>query len=220
MVSPCCGTMVSTLYLGFDLENIQSVGFDMDGTLYCEYDFIDQVYSEIVHKESNYLISLNEAETWIKNRWIEKGSSYPFIFGEAHDRFGVDSLERNAFIARALDRYRNFKPAIFLSKEVRVALDFFKENYPIFLISDGNHILQRNKFKSLGLGSWFDEDRVFFTGDFGSSYQKPSIDILSHISLSCAPENVLYFGDRKFDEDFCDAAGFKFEKVYIMKQAI
>lgn len=220
MVLPCCGTMVSTLFLKFDLENIQSVGFDMDGTLYREYDFIDQAYSEIALKESVCLTSLSETETWIKNRWIEKGSSYPFIFGEAHDRFGVDSLERNAFIARALDRYRNFKPAIFLSKEVRMALDFFKENYPIFLISDGNHLLQRNKFKSLGLGSWFDEDQVFFTGDFGPTYQKPSINILSHISLSCAPENVLYFGDRKFDEDFCVAAGFRFQKVNLMEQVI
>jgi FMN phosphatase YigB (HAD superfamily) len=210
--------MVSTLFQKFDLENIQGVGFDMDGTLYREYDFIDQVYSEIAQKESICLTSSNDAETWIKNRWIEKGSSYPFIFGEVHDRFGVDSLERNAFISRALDRYRNFMPTIFLSKEVRVALDFFKENYPIFLISDGNHLLQRNKFKSLGLGSWFDKDQVFFTGDFGPTYQKPSTNILSHITLSCAPENILYFGDRKFDEDFCVAAGFRFQMVNIMEQ--
>jgi len=67
--------------------NLKAIGFDLDGTLYNEYDFVQQVYREIVR---GLKLPAGEGAAVLKfmeERWLEKGSSYPYIFQETLELF-------------------------------------------------------------------------------------------------------------------------------------
>ena len=76
----------------FEWKNIKSVGFDIDGTLYDEFDFIDQVYEEISEIFKDYVINIKEIKIKLLHIWLEKGSSYPYIFKEIVDELIIDSI--------------------------------------------------------------------------------------------------------------------------------
>jgi FMN phosphatase YigB (HAD superfamily) len=199
---------MKSLFNKVDWNDILYVGFDMDGTLYAEYDFIRKVYSEI-----SKLLGPNSLNYMI-GRWLEKGSSYPFIFSEAYDLYNVSKRNKEAFINRALNIFRNFDPNIRLKKEVKEMLMYFKKNYEIFLITDGNIELQRKKFTSLGLEVFFSQKNTFFTGVNSKVFAKPSPESLKFLSIN--PEQSIFFGDRDVDREFSVNCKMQFQKVQVM----
>lgn len=196
-------------------EKYSVIGFDMDGTLYDEKLFIEQVYQKIARHFANFLtVNLyNEIYGWLLNRWIEKGSSYPYIFSEAMEKFiGVSNP---TIIQDCLNIYRNLKPNLSLNNNIKELLNnLLEQKKEIFLITDGNSRLQRAKFESLQLGKWFELSNVVFTGDFGSDFYKPNLRCLDHLP-KFKKDNlpVLYLGDRDLDQEFAVSAKFDFLKV-------
>lgn len=189
-------------------DNYKIIGFDLDGTLYKEKEFIQQVYKEI----SKYLATLTEKPMqdiyfYMLGRWIEKGSSYPFIYEETIQQFGI--LNKGEIIKKCLQIYRNFSPNLRLSKNVAKILDIISKEKLIFLVTDGNAVLQRKKFHSLQLQRWFSEENTIFTGELGIKYYKPSVEALKYIRIThIKPKNVLFIGDRNIDVEFAKNAGF------------
>lgn len=215
--------MLNSLFPDIPWSRIKCVGFDLDGTLYDEFEFIRQVYAAIIRKEEKYFPDATPPYTFMLERWLEKGSTYPHIFEEVFDRHAVSrGTAREAFVGRALTRYRNDAPNLTLPERNRFLLETFSDHFDLFLISDGPSVLQRNKFKSLGLGEVFPESRVHFTGDHGKSHYKPLPAAYYHLAEKekwpYQPEEILYFGDRDVDEAFCNNLGIRFQKVYNMVQ--
>ncbi|KUO70136.1 MAG: hypothetical protein APF81_00365 [Desulfosporosinus sp. BRH_c37] len=212
--------MLKSLFPNIQWEQIEVIGFDLDGTLYDELDFIIQVYRPI-----SKLLALNskryenEAYNWIIYRWLEKGSSYPCIFDEFLTSHGVsEEIIRQEIIEKCLILYREFRPVIYLDARVRTLLDYFHGQFQLFIVTDGNFRLQMAKFKALGLARWFDLENVIVSGKFGINYQKPAtlmakeINVLRHHSV----ERVAYLGDREIDREFSAKLGFQFEKVHCL----
>lgn len=202
-------------------DQIEAVGFDMDGTLYDEYDFIQQVYRPI----SEFLAQLCNAEKEtiyhrMITRWREKGSSYPYIFGEILDHYGVSEHRRKEIISRCLCLFRNFNPELILPSHVEKLLIEIRNKFPVFLVTDGQVKLQMNKIRSLGLNRHFDEQNIGITGSLGRGYEKPSCKILKQISVldNIDPTSVVYFGDRMVDKLFSEQAGFHFVHVHCMRK--
>jgi len=194
-------------------KNIEYIGFDMDGTLYDEFEFISQVYKEI-SKITGY-----ESYQFMCNRWIEKGSSYNKIFDETYDMYGLDlEYTKEEFINKGLEIFRNFSPNISLSTRVKHLLTFYKQNYQIFLISDGNPLLQKKKFFSLGLENFFNDSDVVFTGSYSQDHYKPNTKSIELLDIDTT--KTLFFGDRDIDEIFAKNVGLKFVKVYNMVEII
>lgn len=190
------------------------MGFDLDGTLYDEFDFIDQAYTEIGTQCGALLRDRQQAIHWMRERWIQKGSSYPRIFDEAFDHFGLDPDQKPRFVNAALQIFRSFNPSLRLPARSRQLLDSVARRYLLFLISDGGPLLQRRKFASLGLAHWFDEERCVFTGELGADAHKPSTAAMDRLSLPCPPRQCVFFGDRDLDAGFANRAGMSFIKVY------
>lgn len=205
--------MLNALYKNIDWSNIETIGFDMDGTLYDEYDFIVEAYEEI----DNKLINNQSILTYMKNRWLEKGSSYAHIFEEAYDlkRF---KIQKEEFITQALEIFRACIPQIKLSTRTENILEYMKQHYDIFLITDGNLDLQQRKFESLGLGRFFNNDRIIFTGLHGHDYYKPSTLALKFLNIKS--KNIVYFGDRDIDMNFARNSKMIFKKVYNMQEIL
>lgn len=215
--------MLKSLFPQVVWDQIEAVGFDLDGTLYDELDFILQVYSPIAACLANVTKqSQHEVYWWMVNRWLEKGSSYNRIFLEVLNSNNLDGEIKKGTIKECLHTYRHFQPKLSLTNRVKILLDNFKNKYPLFLITDGNSMLQRAKVRVLGLEKWFDHSNVVISGDYGFEYQKPStfmagqIEILQNIS----PSRIIYFGDRKNDALFANNVGFGFIPVKVMQVGV
>lgn len=211
---------MKSLYPEVDWNKIQIVGFDMDGTLYDELFFIRQVYSPISRLIASE-IGENAELIYVKmvNRWMEKGSSYPYIFSEMLEKHQLTEDDRNSIISECLRIFRSFKPQLSLTGEVRSILERFHFNFPLFLITDGHAVLQKSKLESLGLGKFFIPENIGISGMYGKDYQKPSIKIIDKIKALefQDPFSVLYFGDREVDAQFANDSGFHFVRVNCMR---
>ena len=71
------------------IENCDHIGFDLDGTLYDEFDFIKQAYKEVLVQQDELIPAeyLKQAYEFMCHRWLEKGSSYPYIFSDGGDEY-------------------------------------------------------------------------------------------------------------------------------------
>lgn len=185
----------------------------MDGTLYKEEFFIMQAYKEIsmyLSKQSSE--KANEMNEWMNERWMLKGSSYPFIFSETLEKFNIS--DGNEKIEKCLDIYRDIQPNLDLQQNIVNLLNRISVKKNLFLVTDGHFELQKRKFESLQLNRWFKHENVIFTGEMGTQYYKPHIASTKYIN--CLKNNespVLYFGDREIDEQYSRNTGFDFIKV-------
>lgn len=186
-------------------------GFDMDGTLYNEQLYIEQVYNKIAiyfKKNSKKNISISTVYDWMLKRWIEKGSSYPYIFEETIHMFEI----KDATIQEAMYIYRNFAPILSLNNNI---IHLF-EQIPIetrFLITDGYAPLQKSKFQALELSRYFLLENCCFTGELGKEYYKPNSSSLQRIHCIEDSCKLIYFGDRSIDEQYCINAQMDFVHV-------
>lgn len=202
--------MLNVLYKKLNFENVKAIGFDMDGTLYDELDFIQQVYGEI----NNRLIGDNDILSFMLMRWMTKGSSYPYIFDETFDRIEKKDFLREDFIQNALSIYRNYRPKLQISFRNQLILSHLKKKYDLFLVTDGNYELQQRKYQALQLSNFFLEQNVIFTGQFPMEYQKPDNKVLQLLDINL--KNAIFFGDRDKDQLFAESSGMQFQKVYNM----
>lgn len=209
--------MLKSLFPHLDWAGIQVVGFDMDGTLYDELEFISQVYEPIADLLA---CALNQEVSWVYERliarWVEKGSSYNHIFSEVLQSGGCAPEDEAAVLADCLAVFRDFQPHLRLSARTTHLLDSASRQYSLFLVSDGNPRLQQAKFEALGLGKWFEPQNVGFTGRLPLRASKPDLAITAHLAAlqdDVKPSQVVYLGDRGIDRDFASKAGFQFGNV-------
>lgn len=209
--------MLNVLYPDIDWSHIKCIGFDLDGTLYDEFNFIVQTYKRIILENNKFFRIEEQAEIleFMTERWLKKGSSYNKIFEETFDQYGTYEISfQKKFVDNALNIFRTFTPDMLLPERNSTILSFIKKNsYNMFLITDGNPELQSQKIRSLGLDKVFNNN-IFFTRKFGGEYEKPSIKILEHVNISSSPDQVVYAGDREVDKLFAENSGFKFLRVY------
>jgi FMN phosphatase YigB (HAD superfamily) len=216
--------MLSSLFPQVEWERVAAVGFDMDGTLYDEWNFIAQVYRPIAAVLGESCdVQPQALYTSLLERWRALGSSYNRLFEEvalaANPSRGRPGKE---VIERCLKVYREFEPILSLSREVASLLDDVRARYPMFLVTDGSAGLQQRKFDALGLRHWFDPEHVVLTARLGEGICKPAPTILPHIKLAAtarASGRIVYFGDRDIDEAFARNAGFDFVRVRVMQLA-
>lgn len=189
------------------------IGFDMDGTLYNEINYIEEVYANIAQQIAQYTdFVVEDIYNWMLERWIEKGSSYPYIFSETLSEFSIQN--RFFSVENCLTIYRNHEPNLSLESQVVKVLQTIQEEKPLFLVTDGHYGLQKRKFASLKLSDWFLDENVVFTGKFGASYYKPNTKVIDYIEcLKNDDTSVLFLGDRKIDEEFAANANFSFIRV-------
>lgn len=190
---------------------IKAVGFDMDGTLYDEFDFIYQVYCPIAELFSNSQNKSDDIKKIMLEKWIEKGSSYPFIFSETADIIGLHNEDKNKKIKEALNIFRNYEPQLNIRKRINFILDQLKNKYQLFVVSDGSSKLQWNKANALQLTDYFAIENIFISGDYGPQASKPGLRALDHLKVFNHPfkaAEVVFIGDRSVDRDFAQNAGF------------
>ena len=184
--------MPKFLFSQVDWDSIEFVGFDLDGTLYDEYDFIAQVYQPIAERLSQCVE--RDAEFIYQHmlqRWLEKGSSYNKIFEEILLEASLSASETEHVISQCLLDFRNFQPQLQLTKRVETILEWLSSRFSLFLVTDGNYALQQAKISSMGLTRWFSPDNISISGYFPGKISKPDVRMISQIKILNSNKNML-----------------------------
>lgn len=188
----------------------QVLVFDLDDTLYDELTFVYSGFravSQFLNTHCNF--STEESYEWMIKA-LPQGRGH--IFDELLESYGIHSKK---LVRQCLSVYRTHKPDISLEIEADACLGRFAD-YPIYIVTDGNKLVQYNKIKALGL-----ESRVkdfFITHRHGVKHAKPSPHCFLKICQreQVTPNQVVYIADN-IRKDFVGIKPLGFRTVRIMQ---
>lgn len=184
--------------------------FDMDDTLYDEFDFVKSGFKAVsLFLEDQYSIQQYDSYQWMWNRLQHRGRGS--IFDDLLKEYG---LFKKTLAKKCVSIYRLHKPNIKLpSESVKVLKQL--ENYPLYLVTDGNKIVQSNKVQALQLDDYM--DKCFITYRHGLKHSKPSPYCFQLIAKreKVEPEHIVYIGDNP-SKDFVGIKSLGFRTIRIM----
>ncbi|WP_134702554.1 HAD family hydrolase [Ammoniphilus sp. YIM 78166] len=191
---------------------IQAVVFDMDDTLYSEYEYVLSGYKAV--------------HTWIEQRRgitnfyaeavnVMRSGEKRYVFNKTLERLGVDYDD--IFIKDMIDHYRSHKPQIHLFDDAEWVLQQLDTTVKIGLISDGFYVAQENKVQALGLRKRIDS--IILTDQWGKDNWKPSERPYHQVSkdLGIPHHSCVYIGDN-VSKDFVTAKKIGWTTVHINRK--
>ncbi|WP_426024692.1 HAD family hydrolase [Brevundimonas sp. PWP3-1b1] len=166
--------------------------FDLDDTLYDESRFVDGGLKAVArHGEVNWGWDAVESLDRLRDILAREGR------GKVFDQWlqGHDAWSRGR-VRDCVRAYRNHSPDIALFPAGRRMVDRYGARGPLYLVTDGHKIVQRNKVDALAL--WPDFQRIFITHRFGVAAAKPSTHCFERIraETGCAWPDMVYVGDN------------------------
>ncbi|NSL89782.1 HAD hydrolase-like protein [Chitinophaga sp. Mgbs1] len=186
--------------------------FDLDDTLYDEITFVKSGYKAVAGWLHQHY-GLDEAQVYhdLEAQLMAKGRDN--AFNEVLGRYGIFST---AIVRKCLSVYRLHSPVIRLNEDAVKCLERFRE-YPKYIVTDGNKIVQGAKIKALD----FKPDQIkkaFVTYRYGRKHSKPSPYCFLKISTleGVSPENVIYIGDNP-NKDFVGIKPLGFKTIRILQ---
>ena len=166
---------------------------DLDDTIYDYIKFVKEGLKNVanfVHKKTK--ISKNKIYNDLIEIYYNKSTTKLFNYLEKKYQTKI-----NVYRCILIYRYstRNIKPysdAFFFLKKYK------KE---IYLVTDGNKLVQKSKIKFLKIGKFF--KRIYKTNQYGLKYNKPSLYCFDLIRKKekCSYKNLIYIGDNP-NKDF------------------
>lgn len=167
------------------------VVFDLDDTLYKEIDFLNSAFNEIA------LIISSELQIESSNILSEMVGLYHAkknVFLEILNKYNSLKYTVNDLI----NIYRDYKPNISLSNEVKDVLNELKfKDINLGIITDGRNRQQRNKINALGLDKYI--KHIIISEEFG--YEKPHLANFKYFQKIFPDMDYYYVGDN-LEKDF------------------
>ena len=192
---------------------IRAVIFDLDDTLYREWDFVRGGF-KVVARHVARLCRARPADVY------RKLLQQYFLFGR-DNTFGrllkEMRLEGACDVARLVKIYRNHSPKLRLFDDAKKTLFRLKEiKCRLGMITDGDDSVQKNKVAALGIQRYFSS--IIYTHEFGVNCYKPnpfSYNLLAK-NLGCSFSDMVYVGDNP-EKDFITAKKLGMVTVRLMR---
>jgi putative hydrolase of the HAD superfamily len=191
---------------------IKVIVFDLDDTLYDEITFVKSGFNEVANFFS---LKYGVNKSLFLNKMLEileiQGRGQ--VFDETLKFFNIFNKTN---IKKSISIYRLHQPKISLKPEAKEVLDFFiSKNIPLYLVTDGNKIVQKNKVASLEIKKYF--QKIFITHRYGIKYSKPSPYCFTKISYLEGVDNkdIVYIGDN-INKDFVGIKPLGFKTIRIL----
>jgi len=152
-----------------DMNGIKVVVFDLDDTLYSELDYVRSGLKFVANNFSGTLqVQPNELyKLFLKS--LEMGRSH--IFNRVFDELLLNSSKN---VERCVSLYRCHTPDISLYPESLNVLKKVAKQYPVYIVTDGNKLVQERKLRALGLYESPLIKKSYITYRFGLKNAKPS----------------------------------------------
>lgn len=184
--------------------------FDLDDTLYDELTYVKSGFHKVAAFLSNeFKISTDELSKWMWNRLTTHGRGT--IFDDVLREYGHYS---KSIAKRCLSVYRTHQPNISLPDTTLHCLKEFS-HYPLYIVTDGNKLVQHNKLVALGL--YHHMKHCYVTHRYGKHHAKPSPYCFLHIAKKekVSPNDVVYIGDNPL-KDFVGIKPLGFRTIRVM----
>lgn len=168
------------------------IAFDLDDTLYDESTYVQSGFRAVAeYAEKSW--------GWACSRSLEELNSLLSAQGRGNvfDSWLQTNGRLNASAVRkCVSVYRSHEPNIVLYPCVADILDRLSRTHSLYLVTDGNKLVQARKVTALGLWNRF--ERVFITHRFGKAAAKPSIHCFERIKEieNCEWGHITYVGDN------------------------
>jgi putative hydrolase of the HAD superfamily len=173
--------------------------FDLDDTLYPEIEFVQSGFKAVAQyfhalhpkhsTESLYTLMLQELEQNGRGK----------VFDVLLESLGCKSKK---MVRKALSIYRMHIPTLTLPQESKEILEYFTtQNIPLYIVTDGNKIVQANKIKALNVEKFL--KKSFITHRYGKIHAKPSPYCFVKIAEreGVEYEDIVYIADNS-NKDF------------------
>ncbi|MCM1367590.1 MAG: HAD-IA family hydrolase [Roseburia sp.] len=168
------------------MSNIRAVVFDMDDTLYGEYDYVLSGFAAAA-AEAERAYGITDAARELISLFAENSRG---VFGRFLRAHGAPSDAE----ARLVEVYRNHAPDISLYPDAKRALVALRERgYKTGVITDGDGERQRKKADALGLFALVD---AFAVTDADKQKPQPDAFIKTAEALGVGAEQMMYVGDN------------------------
>lgn len=152
--------------------------FDLDDTLYSEYDYMLSGFEAIVRYELGG--EKNVRQIVFLEKMVEAFQRGENALEKLAESLNINPVEREEKIKEWVRIYREHKPEITLSFEVREVLKALSlKNLRLAIITDGRSISQRNKIEALGLTDFFEDNNIFISEEHAKG--KESMEPFSYM---------------------------------------
>lgn len=191
---------------------VKVIVFDLDDTLYPEIEFVQSGFASVAgylhalhpkhSKESLYTLMLQELE---KN---ERGK----VFDVVLEHLGCKTKQ---MVRKALSIYRLHTPTLTLPQKSREILEYYSnQNIPLYIVTDGNKIVQNNKIQALDVAPFIKTS--FITHRYGKIHAKPSPYCFVKIAEKegVKYEDIVYIADNS-NKDFVGIKKLGFRTIRI-----
>ncbi len=174
------------------------VVFDLDDTLVWERDYVRSGFRAVAQSVAGAVCSEEEAFGLLWGRF-EQGARGD-LFDQLLEAYSLDDVTVPDLVAR----YREHKPTLSLTPDVRSLLDELRSQVRLALITDGPLASQQAKVTVLGLADVFEV--LVLTGMWGEAYWKPHRRPYETVmdGLGLPAEALVYIGDNP-GKDFVTA---------------
>jgi len=171
--------------------------FDLDDTLYNEKSFVYSGFSDVAIWISMFSNSscVEIFDHMVKELSINGRSK---IFDNVLEKY-FKKTKKN--IQKCVSIYRLHKPAIKLDSKVVDLLLELGKNHKLYIVTDGNKLVQNNKIKSLDVEKYI--EKAFITYRYGLTASKPSLKCFEIIKNKEKVDwhDIVYIGDNP-NKDF------------------
>lgn len=165
--------------------------FDLDDTLYPEITYVQSGIKAVAETLS--------AETFLDSRVLYEEALEELnkngrgeIFDNVLKKYDIYSKKKVQSLVTA---YRMHDAKISIDKQTLLTLQTLKKSFPLYLVTDGNKVVQANKIKALGIENLF--KKVFITHRYGLGAAKPSLTCFEKLrkAENVAWTKIVYVGD-------------------------
>jgi len=185
--------------------------FDLDDTLYDETGYVMSGFKAVADfADRTWRIPSADSFTFMERIFKETGRGN--VFDKMLKKYNKYSKSN---VSRCLSVYRSHEPAIHLLPDATRCLKRFG-HLPLYVVTDGNKIVQHKKIKALGLETMV--KKAFITYRHGVKNSKPSPYCFLKISNleKTEPESIFYIGDNP-NKDFIGIKPLGFKTIRILR---
>ena len=164
--------------------------FDLDDTLYDEYQFVLGGFKSVAHWLSTSY-GFQEKDIVSRLIYIYNRDGRVHIFNKLLTEL---SIFTKINLSKCISKYRSHEPQLELYNSAKDLLKLLT-NQP-YLVTDGNKLVQKSKIIALGLDKTF--KKCFVTHNYGLKAAKPSLHCFEKIKLleKCDYGKIIYVGDN------------------------
>lgn len=178
--------------------NVKVIIFDLDDTLYNEIEFVKSGFNAVCeYFAQKYDLKKDELYRVMHKIFLELGRGK--VFDKTLQHFSIYNASN---LKKSISIYRMHTPNISLPLESKNVLEYYyKHDFKLYLLTDGNKVVQNNKVNSLNIQKYF--KKVYITHRYGIKHAKPSTYCFEQIAKKegVAYKEILYIGDN-INKDF------------------